>query len=110
MYDYVEDDINECNEHDAYGTPESVLLKKIIAAGFKPIAITTIICEETFIFKSEAEAEAAAKIFLPEGWWYGFGSWDKTREEYVKKFYDGDEECAPMVYWLDTNFAPKGQK
>ena len=44
-------DDSDYAEHDAYGTPESHLLKKIKEAGFKPIGITVVLCEETFIFK-----------------------------------------------------------
>jgi len=110
MYDYCDDEINACNEHEGYGTPNSSLLKKIREAGFKPIGITTVICEETFIFKGKQEAQEAADMFLPEGWWYDFASWEETRKEYVKKFYGGDEEAAPTVYWLDPNFAPKSQE
>lgn len=105
MFDFNEDDLQEI--HNGYGTPNSVLLKSIREAGFKPIGITVVICEETFIFKGKEEAEAAAKMFLPEGWWYDFGSWEDTRKEYVKEFYGGDEEAAPLVYWLDKNFAPR---
>ena len=100
------DDTNY-GEYNAYGTPDSTLLKKVREAGFKPIGISVILCEETFIFKSEAEAEDAAHIFLPEGWWYGFASWEETRQEYVKEMYGGDEDLAPPVYWLNKNFAPR---
>ena len=105
---YTEDELQEI--HNNYGTPDSVLLKEVQKAGFKPIGISVVMCEETFIFKGEAEAELAANQFLPEGWWYGFGSWEDTRIEYVKKFYGGVEENAPTVYWIDKNFAPKKSK
>lgn len=94
-------------DHRTYGTPESSLLKAVRNAGFKPIAITVLMCEETFIFKSKQEAEAAWEVFKPEGWWYDFSSWEDTRKEYVKKFYEGDEDLASTVYWLDKNFEPK---
>lgn len=100
-------DDSDYKEHDAYGTPDSFLLKKIKEAGFKPIGITVLLCEETFIFKGKQECEAAAEMFLPEGWWYDISSWEETRKEYVKKFYEGDEESAPIVHWLDPNFAPR---
>jgi len=105
MFDYYDGELEEISRN--YGTPDSVLLKDVRAAGFKPIGITVLICEETFIFKGEDEATKAAEQFLPEGWWYGFGAWEDTRQEYVKKFYGGVEEDAPTVYWLDKNFAPK---
>jgi hypothetical protein len=101
---------DEIIDQETYGTPNSPLLKKVREAGFKPIAITVVLCEETFIFKGKAEAEDAAEKFLPEGWWYDFHSWEETREEYIKKFYDGDDDAGPTVYWLDPNFAPKGPR
>lgn len=102
----------ECLEeyHNNYGTPDSLLLKEVREAGFKPIAITVLMCEETFIFKSEVEAQKAAEKFLPEGWWYGFGSWEDTRHSYVKEVYAGDDDLAPTIYWFDNNFAPKMKK
>jgi len=104
----TEDELQEI--HDNYGTPNSVLLKEVRAAGFKPIGITVVMCEETFIFKGEPESKQAAEQFLPEGWWYGFGAWEDTRLEYTKKFYGGIEENAPTIYWLDKNFAPKNSE
>lgn len=95
------------NYHDNYGTPNSLLLKEVREAGFKPIGITVLMCEETFIFKGKEEAQRAWEKFKPEGWWYDFGSWEDTRKEYVKEIYGGNEEDAPTIYWLDPNFAPK---
>lgn len=92
---------------DTYGTPNSSLLMKVKKAGFNPVGITVMLCEETFIFKGSKEAEDAAKVFLPEGWWYDFSSWVESRNEYVRNIYHGDEDLAPTVYWLDKNFEPK---
>lgn len=105
MLEYEDD-----SEVRGYGSPLSKMLTKIREAGFKPIAITVMICEETFVFKTEEEAKAAWEKFKPEGWWYGFSYFIDTREEYVNKFYDGDEDAAPIVYWLDNNYAPKEQR
>jgi hypothetical protein len=93
--------------HDAYGTPNSYLLKEVRDAGFKPIGITVLMCEETFIFKSGDEAKQAAEKFLPEGWWYGIDGWEHTYNEYVDRFYGGDKELATPIHWLDANYAPK---
>ncbi len=90
-----------------YGTPDSPFLKEIRDAGFNPIAITVMICEETIVFKTNEEAQQAADKFLPEGWWYGLSEFDASREQYVKEVYGGDEDQAPLVYWLDKNFEPK---
>lgn len=104
--DYYDDGFDGI-DHDTYGTPNSPLLKKVREAGFKPIAITVMMCEETFIFKGKWDAEAAGKMFLPDGWWYDLSSFIDSRKEYVKKMYEGDESVASHVYWLDKNYEPK---
>jgi len=94
------DEYNEYQEEmeenpDAYGTPDSELLKEIRDAGFKPIAITVMMCEETFIFKGR-------------GWWYGLDDFWKDWEDYHKQMgnYDRDE-VDDAIYWLDKNFKLK---
>ena len=106
MTDFFDNDYHIERVHK-YGTPDSLFLKEVRDAGFKPIAITVMICEETLVFKTEEEAQRAADKFLPEGWWYGLSAFDVSREEYVKEMYGGDEDQAPIVYWLDDNFKPK---
>lgn len=95
----------DSNSNRTYGTDKSELLKKVIDAGFKPIAITIMICEETFVFKTNKEAtEAYMSISENDGWWYGLDGkypWNQTWKEYVDKHYDGDESKAPKVYWLN---------
>lgn len=92
----------DANSNRTYGTDKSELLKKVQAAGFRPIAITVMICEETFVFKTEKESHEAYKAMdTNDGWWYGLDGkypWDKTWKEYVDKSYDGDESKAPKVY------------
>ena len=86
-----------------YGTDKSELLQEVIKVGFKPIAITVMICEETFVFETEEEAHRAAAIFMPEGWWYGLDGkypWEQTLKDYVNGFYDGDQTKSPVVYKL----------
>lgn len=93
--------------HLNYGTPDSLLLKEVKDAGFNPIAITIIQCEETFVFKGNAEAKEAADKFLPEGWWYGLSDFHRDYEKHCHDNYDGDLEMGPHIYWLDRNFEPK---
>jgi hypothetical protein len=100
-------DQEQINYFNNYGTPDSYLLKEVFDAGFKPIGITVMLCEETFIFKSELEANEAAKKFLPEGWWYGIGSYIDARKQYIKKFCDGDNDMAGTEYWFDKNYITK---
>jgi hypothetical protein len=96
---YLDPDANS-----TYGTDKSELLADIIKAGFKPIAITVMICEETFIFETEDEAHRAHKAMnTNEGWWYGLDGkypWKETREQYVREHYEGEESKAPKIYWL----------
>jgi len=92
------------NEHpdynERYGTDKSYWLQEIIDAGFKPLGITVMLCEETIIMETKEEIDKAFEQFQPEGWWYTREDFDKSRKGYVKKFYDGDEVKAPKVYWL----------
>lgn len=99
------------NPNRKYGTDKSELLAGLITAGHNPIAITTMTCEETFVFNTEVEAHAAhAWVNLPdsqwknEGWWYGLDGkypWKQTWKDYVKKCYEGDESEASKIYWLN---------
>lgn len=58
---------------------KSPVLKQLHDNGFNPIAITTMMCEETFVFQTEEESHKAAKFINPEmsddgmkGCHYGF--------------------------------------
>jgi len=91
-----------------YGTPDSILLKMVKEAGFKPIAITTMMCKETFVFKGDKEASEAAKMFLPEGWWYGLGGFWKDWDEYLIQMGEHDtEEADSVIHWLNKSFEPR---
>lgn len=87
--------------NERYGTDKSYWLEEIKAKGFKPVGITTMICEETIILETEEEIEKAWEIFKPEGWWYTREQFEKAREDYVNDMYDGDETKAPKVYWIN---------
>ncbi|MFW6247158.1 MAG: hypothetical protein ACOC22_03250 [bacterium] len=93
--------------HDNYGKPTSLLLEKVKNAGFHPIGITVMMCEETFIFKGKSEANEAAEMFLPEGWWYGLDDFYKDYDKHIHDTYQGDYEMGPIIYWLDKNFEPR---
>jgi hypothetical protein len=92
------------NYNERYGTDKSFFLEEIRAKGFNPIGITVMIAEETIIFETKEETDAAAKMFLPEGWWYSIDDWGKTRSEYIDKFYKDNTSKAPIVYCLDKKF------
>jgi len=95
-----------------YGTPNSPLLKDLQAAGFKVLAITIMVCEETFVFQTKEEVDAAVEwvnrpdsIWKNEGWWYALEDdecpWDQTLTEYREQYYKNELENAPKVYWLN---------
>lgn len=80
-------------------------LQTIRDAGFKPIAVATLICEITFCFETEEEAiiahkklEAEPDPSIIQAWWYGREEFLSAIEEDESKF---PEEQIP-VYWLDT--------
>lgn len=97
----VEDINSDCNAN--YGTDKSCFLQAVIKSGHKPLAITTLLAEETLLFNTEDEALKAAEEFLPEGWYYGLDEWETTWKDYVNKFYKGDESKAPKVYWINND-------
>lgn len=90
--------------NERYGTDKSYWLDAIREAGFNPIGITTMTCEETIILETKEDVEKAWEIFKPEGWWYSVDEWEKTREWYVKSMYKGDYDAAPKVYCLDEKY------
>ena len=96
-----------------YATDKSESLKIIQEAGFNPIGITTMMCEETFIFNTEEEASKAFEYFetnrranidkheyLPDGWWYGLVDFELYHRKYVWDFYEGVDDDAPKIHWL----------
>ena len=96
---------NEHPDHgERYGTDKSYWLETIREKGFNPIGITVMLCEETLIFATKEETDAAAKEFMPEGWWYSVNNWEESRKKYVDDMYKGIESDAPMVYCLDDKF------
>lgn len=94
-------------EENYYNTDKSVSLKTIRDAGFNPIGITVMICEETFIFNTDEEAQKAFEYFeknpvkdVIQGWWYGLVDFELARQKYVLDMYEGIEADAPTIYWL----------
>ena len=80
-----------------WNTDKSYSLKLLNEAGYFPIGICNLACEETFIFKTEKEAQKAwkSRILGYEGWWYGKKNFLKYLEEYERDF-----ETKVKVYWL----------
>lgn len=81
-----------------YNTDKSYSLKLLSDAGYFPIGIATIACEESFIFKTEKEADIAwkSRVLGNDGWWYGKRNFLKYLEEYQK-----DMKTEVKIYWID---------
>ena len=90
--------------NERYGTDRSYWLEEIKNAGFNPVGITVMTCEETIIMETQEEIDKAWKQFSPEGWWYTVDQWEETRNWYVNEAYDGIETGAPKVYCLDPKY------
>lgn len=75
-------------------------------AGFKPIAVTQMYFEDTFVFETDEEAdEAYTKLERDEngnemdlvcGWWHGKEDFKKEVEKYESK--EGASKV--KIYWL----------
>ena len=81
-----------------YNTDKSYSLKLLNDAGHFPIGITTMMCEETFIFKTEKEANKSWKsgVLGNDGWFYSKRSFQKALEQYKKDMGYKNE-----IFWLD---------
>lgn len=86
------------NQGYRYNTDKSYSLELLRKAGFYPIGITTMMCEETFIFKTAQDANKAweSRVLGYDGWWYGEEDFLKYVKEYEKDFGE------IKVYWLDN--------
>jgi len=98
-------------ENKKYGTRDSSSLTLLRSAGFNPIAITIMMCEETFVFETDEEAKKAHEEFEKnkihgvniQGWWYGRNYFNETILEYRNLMYDGKKEDTPPIFWLHEN-------
>ena len=77
-------------------------LQVIIDSGFKPIAVSQIYFENTFVFEKSEEANKAYKMLEDcndkkvIGFWYGKEDFEKAVQE-----YESYGDCKVRVYWLD---------
>lgn len=77
----------------------------LISNGYKPIAVSQVYMEDTFVFETEEEAKRAYHQFersesgkfmdLCCGWWYGKERFLKTVKQYEEEY---NEEI--LIYWL----------
>lgn len=76
--------------------------------GFKPIGVTQMICEDTFIFETTEEAKKAYETFEQKGdkwigkvvgWWYGKEDFKLAEKDYLEKM-DNGEDFKLRIYWL----------
>ena len=73
-------------------------LEIIRSAGFKPIAVTQMMFEDTFVFETDEEATKAYTLLEIGGevcgWWYG-------REEFLEEVRDYEKGGVKvLIYWL----------
>lgn len=79
----------------------------ILEAGFKPIAVSQIYFEDTFVFKTTEEAEKAYRILERDAneqwigkvvcWWHGEQDFKEEVEKYER---ENDGYCKVLIYWL----------
>jgi hypothetical protein len=78
-------------------------LEIIRDAGFKPIAVSQMFLEDTFVFETDEEAMKAYKQLEDcenpklAGWWYGKKDFEKSRKE-----HESILGVKVLVYWLDV--------
>jgi hypothetical protein len=76
----------------------------ILKAGFKPIAVSQLYLEDTFVFETSAEAKSAYNLLenssSPKlfGWWYGKKDFLKTVEEYENEY-----KIKVLIHWLNDD-------
>lgn len=80
-------------------------LKLLTDAGFKPIAVSVMTCEDVFVFETDEEAVKAYEQFentpkgehsIISGWWYGRIEFMESLDEYEKEM-----DYRPDVIWLN---------
>jgi hypothetical protein len=74
-------------------------------SGFKPIAVSQMVFEDTFLFETEAEAHRAYKqLELEEGslvgWFYGREDFKQAVEDYEMMSIDDEEKTHVLIHWL----------
>ena len=73
-------------------------LEIIRSAGFKPIAVTQMMFEDTFVFETDKESTEAYNLLEIGGevcgWWYG-------REDFLQEVSDYEKGGSKvLIYWL----------
>jgi len=109
----IDTDIEKMTKHNewmasngyVYNTDTSPSLLIIREHGFHPIAITCMMCEETFLFETDEESHAAynrleVELNLVSGWWYSSSDWADAFESHCNAIYDGDRSLAAPIYWF----------
>src|SRR5574343_170247 len=103
----MENDNNTNNIYSCYMGDNSVYkdeyhkymkhqIEVIKSKGFNPIGYTTMLCEETYVFETDEEAQLAFEFFENNsenldkyeicGWWYGIDRFENERKDYNKDF------------------------
>jgi cobalamin biosynthesis Co2+ chelatase CbiK len=82
-------------------------IDKLKANGYKPIAVSQMYLEDTFVFETKNEATRAYRQFERDekeewigeivGWWYSKEDFEKTVKEYET---ENDGYSKVLVHWL----------
>jgi 4-amino-4-deoxy-L-arabinose transferase-like glycosyltransferase len=78
-------------------------LKIIENAGFKPIAVSQLYFEDTFVFETSKEANEAFNLLEKNkpseviGWWYGKDDFLQTVKEYET---DNEGYSKVLIHWI----------
>lgn len=82
-------------------------IDKLKANGYKPIAVSQMYFEDTFVFETKDEATKAYRQFERDekeewigeivGWWYSKEDFEKTVKEYET---ENDGYSKVLVHWL----------
>jgi hypothetical protein len=104
-------DYNHDRPYNDFAEKVIVIRKK----GFKPIAVSQMLLEDTFVFETAKEALEAYNTFecddkgkwigKIQGWWYGKKDFEKSVEK-----YENDNNLKVRIHWLEENSSKNENK
>lgn len=90
------------------------VLQSLKEAGFNPIAVTTLLCEETFVFETTEECDKACKFVNPNrsedgksgvhyGYWYALRD---GKYSFIDTYHSYKDQTGsyPEVVWLTDKY------
>lgn len=90
------------NNHRRKFSSFDAQLRIIRNRGFNPIAVSQLYCEDTFVFNTDEEAEAAYQLLEVtdkqiDGWWYGYKSFIAAVHKYECEL----PTSKVKIFWLN---------